>query len=483
MEHGASTFADAGTQIRDLGSRATSSGAAARMERIRRRDTLLRRLLGLADVTALVSALVLSLYILGEDDQRLTIVGALLAMLLIAKLLGLYDRDPHLTHKTTMEEIPSLFMISALLVLLLFLTDDFFVVGNFEARQGVGTLLALFGLMIVLRAGARRLWRLLTTPEPCLLIGRESDEQSLRSAIDFTDAAHVELVGVHPIERGTSAERARPVPDELLGRLGVDRVIFGPGSLTGDELMIVIHELRDVGAKVSVIPDASRLIGTSVEPDVLGGMTLLGMRRFGITRSSQVIKRTFDVAVSGLLLLVLAPLLAAIAIAIRLDQRGSPVFYRQRRIGREGQAFSMIKFRTMDENSHGLRDGLRDLDRAAEGLFKIPDDPRTTQVGRRLRRHNLDELPQLANVLRGEMSLVGPRPLIPEEDSSVPHTYRRRLSVRPGITGLWQVLGSARVPLEEMVKLDYLYVANWSLWGDIVLIARTVPLIARGRGM
>ena len=232
-----------------------------------------------------------------------------------------------------------------------------------------------------------------------------------------------------------------------------------------------------------MIPDASRLIGASVESDVLGGMTLLGMRRFGITRSSQVIKRTFDVATSGLLLLLLSPLLAAIAIAIRLDQRGAPILYRQRRIGREGQTFWMIKFRTMNEDSHRLRENLRELDEGAHGLFKIPDDPRATRVGRRLRRHNLDELPQLINVLRGEMSLVGPRPLVPEEDSSVPSTYRRRLSVRPGITGHWQVLGSARVPLEEMVKLDYLYVANWSLWGDIVLIARTVPLIARGRGM
>jgi lipopolysaccharide/colanic/teichoic acid biosynthesis glycosyltransferase len=269
----------------------------------------------------------------------------------------------------------------------------------------------------------------------------------------------------------------------MLGRLGVDRVIFGPGALTGDEQMIVIHELRDVGAKVSVIPDASRLIGASVESDVLGGMTLLGMRRFGITRSSQIIKRSFDIAVSSLMLLLLSPVLFAIAIAIRVDNPGAPIFYRQRRIGREGRSFSMIKFRTMDPDSHGRRESLRELDRGADGLFKIPDDPRATKIGRRLRRHNLDELPQLVNVLRGEMSLVGPRPLIPEEDSSVPASYRRRLSVRPGITGHWQVLGSARVPLDEMVKLDYLYVANWSLWGDIVLIARTVPLIARGRGM
>ncbi len=199
----------------------------------------------------------------------------------------------------------------------------------------------------------------------------------------------------------------------MLASLGVDRVIFGPGSLAGDEQMIVIHELRDVGVKVSVIPDASRLIGASVESDVLGGMTLLGMRRFGITRSSQVIKRSFDVAISGLLLLVLSPLLAAIAIAIRVDQPGAPILYRQRRIGREGRTFWMIKFRTMNEDSHRLRENLRELDQGAHGLFKIPDDPRATRVGRRLRRHNLDELPQLINVLRGEMSLVGPRPAGP----------------------------------------------------------------------
>jgi exopolysaccharide biosynthesis polyprenyl glycosylphosphotransferase len=456
-------------------------GASARAARNRARDTMLRRLLGLADAAALCAALLISLYVFGEDDQRLTIVAALGVMLLMAKLLGLYDRDPHLIHKTTMDEVPSLFVISSLVVLLLFLSDDFFVVGNFEARQGVGTLLALFALMVVFRAGARRLWRSLSRPERCLLVGLEADERNLRNAIEFTDAAHVELVGF--LDSSVTSLDDDPAPESTLDDLEIDRVIFGPGGPGGDELMVAIHELRDLGAKVSVIPDASRLAAASVESDILGGMTLLGMRRFGITRSSQVIKRIFDVAVAGSALLVLSPLLATIAVAIRLERPRGSVLYSQRRIGRNGESFQILKFRTMHEGAHERRLELSDRTTLAGGLFKLLDDPRTTRIGRRLRRHNLDELPQLLNVLRGEMSLVGPRPLVPEEDSSVPDRYRRRLSVRPGITGVWQVLGSARVPLEEMVKLDYLYLASWSLWGDVVLIVRTLPLIMRGRGM
>ncbi len=137
----------------------------------------------------------------------------------------------------------------------------------------------------------------------------------------------------------------------------------------------------------------------------------------------------------------------------------------------------------MVAGAHAMRGELADLDSGAEGFFKIADDPRVTRVGRWIRRTNLDELPQLFNVLRGDMSLVGPRPLVPEEDANIAGLYRRRLDLRPGITGHWQVLGSSRVPLEEMVKLDYMYVSNWSLWGDLVLIARTVPLVTRRRGV
>jgi lipopolysaccharide/colanic/teichoic acid biosynthesis glycosyltransferase len=223
------------------------------------------------------------------------------------------------------------------------------------------------------------------------------------------------------------------------------------------------------------------VVGSSVEFDDLEGLGVLGVKRFGLTRSSWLVKRTMDVAGSGVALILLSPVLIGIAIAIKVDSRG-PVFFRQQRVGRGGRVFWMLKFRSMVEDADRLKADLAEQNES-EGLFKIADDPRVTPVGQWLRRTSLDELPQLVNVLRGEMSLVGPRPLVLEDDSRVEGWYRRRLQLTPGMTGRWQVLGSARIPLQEMVKLDYLYVGNWSLWGDVKILARTVGFVVRGRGI
>jgi lipopolysaccharide/colanic/teichoic acid biosynthesis glycosyltransferase len=174
--------------------------------------------------------------------------------------------------------------------------------------------------------------------------------------------------------------------------------------------------------------------------------------------------------------------LACVALAIKLDSPGA-VLFRQERVGRGGHVFKLFKFRSMVADAEARKNALGEKNQAADGFFKIPDDPRITRTGRVLRRTNLDELPQVLNVLRGEMSLVGPRPLIPQEDQRVVGWHRRRLELTPGMTGHWQVLGSSRVPLDEMVAIDYLYVANWSLWADLKLLLRTVPHVLGGRGL
>jgi lipopolysaccharide/colanic/teichoic acid biosynthesis glycosyltransferase len=171
-----------------------------------------------------------------------------------------------------------------------------------------------------------------------------------------------------------------------------------------------------------------------------------------------------------------------IALAIKLDSRG-PVFFRQLRVGQHGKRFYMVKFRTMVQNAEALKDSLRDSNEAQEGLFKIAEDPRITRVGRLLRKCAIDELPQLLNVVKGEMSLVGPRPLVIEEDDQIEGWQRQRSALMPGMTGPWQILGPARVPLSEMVAIDYLYIANWSLWADVKILLRTVPHVVARRGL
>jgi len=171
-----------------------------------------------------------------------------------------------------------------------------------------------------------------------------------------------------------------------------------------------------------------------------------------------------------------------VAVAIKLTSPG-PVFFRQPRIGRDGRSFQIFKFRSMVQDADAGKDALRESNEAGSGLFKIADDPRITSVGRFIRRTSVDELSQLLNVLKGDMSLVGPRPLVPDEDDRIDGWHRTRLELDPGMTGFWQVSGSARIPLPEMVKIDYLYGANWSLWLDIKILLRTVPYVLSRRGL
>jgi lipopolysaccharide/colanic/teichoic acid biosynthesis glycosyltransferase len=217
--------------------------------------------------------------------------------------------------------------------------------------------------------------------------------------------------------------------------------------------------------------------------DDICGMTLLGVRPFRLSRSSRWAKRTLDVLVAGTALALTAPLFLAAAIAVKLNSRG-PVFFRQERVGRGGGVFHILKFRSMVADAEAQKAAILHLNEAGE-LFKMVDDPRVTRVGRWLRRTSLDELPQLINVLRGEMSLVGPRPLVLDEDAMVVGYHRRRLHLKPGLTGPWQVLGSpeVRVGVEDMATIDYLYTVNWSLWADVQVIMRTIAYVLRGHGV
>jgi exopolysaccharide biosynthesis polyprenyl glycosylphosphotransferase len=214
-------------------------------------------------------------------------------------------------------------------------------------------------------------------------------------------------------------------------------------------------------------------------------MPLLTVPRSAMGRSALRLKRALDLVVGAVAVIVLSPLLAACALAIKLDSPG-PVLFRQRRVGRNDEPFEVLKFRSMCADAERQKHEVAGLNYHGggtdTGMFKIREDPRVTRVGSFLRRYSLDELPQLFNIVRGEMSLVGPRPLIETEDRQVEGRFRRRLGITPGLTGLWQVHGRSDIPFQEMVSLDYLYVTNWSLWGDVKLLMRTVSAVFRGRG-
>ena len=201
-----------------------------------------------------------------------------------------------------------------------------------------------------------------------------------------------------------------------------------------------------------------------------------------LTRSAMRVKRALDLLGATLGLLALAPLIAVVAAAIRLEGGGA-VFYRQLRVGHRGKRFEMLKFRTMVPDADAMKEELRAHNEARGGLFKIAEDPRVTGVGRWLRRSALDELPQLLNILKGEMSLVGPRPLVVEEDERIAGRHRRRLELMPGMTGPWQILGPTRASLSQMVAIDYRYVEHWSLWKDLKILMRTVPHVVGRRGL
>ena len=205
---------------------------------------------------------------------------------------------------------------------------------------------------------------------------------------------------------------------------------------------------------------------------------LLGVRRFGLSPSSRVLKRGFDLVGGGDPGGAVLPLSCRRGVAVKLSSPGRS--FPPDAVGRDGNEFQMCKFRTMVHDAEERKQELLERNEAAP-LFKIADDPRATRVGRFLRRHSLDELPQLFNVLRGDMSLVGPRPLIVDEDRLFSGWQRRRYHVSPGITGPWQILGSSRVPVSDMVTIDYLYCANWSLWLDAKILARTVPYVLSRR--
>jgi exopolysaccharide biosynthesis polyprenyl glycosylphosphotransferase len=448
-----------------------------------RRDSRVRRSLATADVLAAVVALGAALAIGGHAPEA-TAIAAPFFVVVLCKLGSLYDRDEVVIRKSTLDQAPALLQAATVYTLIFWLTSDFFVTGGI-GKSAAATLWAVLALgLIVCRCIARRVAASTSTPERLLVLGSAEATERLQGRIDSAHSIHAILVGRVALERD-DREKPRPLGpiddlDYVLRTNGVERVIIAPSARTSDEQLDTIRLVKSLGVKVSVLPRLFEVVGSSMEFDDVDGITVLGLRRYGLPKTSWYVKRTFDIVGSTAGLLFAAPLLIGIALSVRLSSPG-PVLFRQPRVGRGGHRFEMLKFRTMYDGADELKAELMEKSEV-DGMFKIVDDPRVTPVGRLLRRTSLDELPQLINVLRGDMSLVGPRPLIEEEDRLIAGWHHRRREGTPGMTGVWQVLGSARVPLDDMVKMDYLYRANWSLWLDLKILLRTFAHVFHRRG-
>ena len=261
----------------------------------------------------------------------------------------------------------------------------------------------------------------------------------------------------------------------------VDEVIITLPWMYHRKIMSIVRECERRQVSARIVPDLFQMSLSQVDVDDLGGVPLIGVREVGFSRWALLVRRGVDVVGAVAMLVLGAPILGLVALAIRLDSPG-PIVFRQTRVGVGGKRFEIYKFRSMREGSEAELEQLRELNEADGPLFKIHDDPRLTRTGRFLRRASLDELPQLWNVLRGEMSLVGPRPALPAEVSRYMEWHKRRLEVRPGMTGLWQVSGRSLLSFDEGVLLDIYYIENWSLWLDFKILLRTIPQALFGNG-
>jgi exopolysaccharide biosynthesis polyprenyl glycosylphosphotransferase len=282
----------------------------------------------------------------------------------------------------------------------------------------------------------------------------------------------------------TRTERLGATDDlgDVVARLHVDEVIVALPAEAHARAIEIIDRCRQNGVTFKVVPDLLQLSLDRVDFGEVAGMPLIGLKDASIRGLNRLTKRAIDVAIAVVVLTTMAIPMAVIALHIRRDSPG-PILFRQRRVGRNGALFTCLKFRCMVEGADEQR---AELIRASNGsdprLFKLADDPRLTKVGKRLRRWSLDELPQFVNVLRGEMSVVGPRPPLPEEVASYDDWHHQRLLVTPGLTGLWQINGRSELTFDEMVRLDLYYAEHWSPWLDFKIIARTAPAILTRRG-
>jgi exopolysaccharide biosynthesis polyprenyl glycosylphosphotransferase len=460
-------------------------------DRAKLRGAILARMLFVADAVAAAAATAVAVAILGlvSPSGFAYVVSATVLWPLAAFSIGLYRSDQLASWASAVGEVPRAFVAVLLITWPLFGLASAFGLGQVVELTfiSVAGVVVLTGVArTVVRAGLHR------TPDlyqRTLILG--SGVVAGQVVEKLRNNAQFGLVPVGIVDDEVHDVGTPDLP--WLGRFGdldkvieaqqIDRVIIAFSRASHEQLLESIRACRDNGVSVDVVPRLFEFLDGVRALEQVGGLPLLSIGAPILTSSSMAAKRTLDVAGSLTMLTVLSPLMLATAIAIKLESRG-PVFFRQPRAGRGHSSFELVKFRSMYMDAERRKEQLGELNEASDGvMFKIRRDPRVTRVGRFIRRFSLDELPQLFNVLKGEMSLVGPRPLIFPETAALDEDWHlRRSELRPGLTGPWQVYGRSQSPFQEMIRFDYQYVAGWSLARDIEILFATLPAVISGRG-
>ena len=453
----------------------------------RRRGAMLRRLLACGDWAAIIGSLCLVTATTSTTDVA-TLFWAVLfspAWILVVKLHGLYDNDHRRIRHSTLDELPSLVSASVLGTLVLDGLLALSPVGPLSPLSAISVGLGALVGSFVLRGVLRFLWHHLTGVAAGIVIGPAASVDMVARRVSTHPETRLVLIGYLSRDEAQATELPRLGTladiDKIATEYEIERVVVTAEEMSEPAAERLIEECKAAGLALTFLPQHYGLLGPGIELNRLAELPVLDFRFSDPSRSTVAMKRAMDVVVSGVLLVLLSPLLAAIALAILLDT-GRPVLFRQGRAGLEGEPFTMVKFRTMVADAEQRLGELVDLEKLEQPAFKIQNDPRVTRVGRPLRRFSLDELPQLWNVLRGDMSLVGPRPEAENVVALYDERQRGRLAIKPGVTGPMQVYGRSDLTFEERLAMERDYLDNLSLLTDLALLLRTPRAVIRGEG-
>jgi exopolysaccharide biosynthesis polyprenyl glycosylphosphotransferase len=456
----------------------TSDGAVASAEAVadpRRRRRLTAGDIRLALVAADAIAVIVAIAVAFRTDAALPVSSKFVLVVVVlgaASLSRLYRRADLMLTSGTLEETRGLLQVVTVAMLAVALMTE----GGAELIDTVMFGGALLITLLAFRAQVRRITRSISAAERTVVVGQPERFDTFRRHLAAAQASTEVTAWLDIAHVGDTLADVQAIVD----RHDAERVI-----VLADEPALhaahVARRARKAGATVTVAPYVAASLGPDVMTELVGGSLTFTAGSSTLTSGQRALKRTVDLVGASLLILFMAPVLAAVALAVKVTSAG-PILFWQTRVGKNGRRFRIAKFRTMVADAERLKDDLR-MHNEADGIFKMAADPRITRIGRWLRRSSLDELPQLLNVIRGDMSLVGPRPLVRDEDAKVEGWQRDRLGLPPGMTGPWQIMGSARIPLRDMVLLDYHYVSNWSVWSDVRILLRTATFVVCGRGL